>query len=362
MGWERLLEVARDPVANIRARVEREGRPLAIAMSSYVPLEVLDAFGCSAVRWGPVCEDFPRADGVMQAYACSFIRSALEMLLSRNLPAGLVATASGCDVLTAVPGMLSVARPDLATAHLRLPIRVDGAPARQQAVRALVAFCEEVRERLGAPLDLNRLDQAARSRQEVRNRIAACFAGLASGMFSAVPAYGAALAAQSMAPEEWLAAFPGASDLPSADGVPVLLSGETVPSLEVIEELQSLGLRIVADDTNTAAREASRRVHLEASDLVEAIAVSLVDRPWHSPERLVPDRPAAVAARAREAEARAAILLHQKFCDPCAFEAPGLAAALREVGIPSLVLELDRQKGLTGGQRTRVQTLLESLP
>jgi len=362
MGWERLIEVAREPVPAARQRMEREGRPLGLALSSYVPLEVLDAFGLCAVRWSGVSEDFPRADGVMQAYACSFIRSALETLLSGDLSAGLVATASGCDVLTAVPGMLSVARPDLPVAHLRLPIRVDGAAARSQAVRALVAFCEEVRERLGVPLDLVRLDRAARDRQEVRRRIAACFEGLATGRFSAVPAYGAALAAQVMGPEEWLGAFPGPGALPAAEGVPVLLSGESVPSLEVIEDLESLGLRVVADDTNTATREAGRRVALDAPDLVEAIAVSLVQRPWHSPERLVPDRPAAVARRAREAGARAAILLHQKFCDPCAFEAPGLASALREAGIPSLVLELDRQRRLTGGQRTRVQTLVESLP
>jgi len=362
MGWERLLEVARDPVAEARARRNREGRPLAVALSSYVPLEILDAFGLCAVRWGPVVEDFPRADGVMQAYACSFVRSALEALLSGDLPAGLVATASGCDGITAVPGMLSVALPDLATAHLRLPIRVDGAAARTQAGRALVAFCEEVRERLGVSLDLTRLDQSVRVRQEVRKRISACFEGLAAGSFSAVPAYGAALAAQVMDPAEWLAAFPAEPILPQAGGVPVILSGETVPSPEVIEDLESLGLRVVADDTNTATREASRRVTLEAEDLVQSIASSLVDRPWHSPERLVPDRPAAVANRARNAGARAAILLHQKFCDPCAFEAPGLASALREAGIPSLVLELDRQKRLTGGQRTRVQTLVEALP
>ena len=124
----------------------------------------------------------------------------------------------------------------------------------------------------------------------------------------------------------------------------------------------SRGGGTVGDDTVTAGRGACLHVWRQEPNRLKAIADSLVLRPLHSPERFVTGRPAAVADRAREAGAKAAILLHYKFCDPSAFEAPSLVAALRQAGIPSVVLEVDRQPGLSGGDRTRVQTLLEALP
>lgn len=367
MVADRLDRVADDPFGAARDRSTSEGRLLGVALSSYVPLEVLDAFDLAGVRLPPRPMDgYPRADGILQTFACTAVRSMLETFLEGDLPVGLVGATSGCDALTTVPGILRAAVPSLPVVTLRLPIAVESEAAERHATLALLDLCGEIEAHLQRPLDVGILESAVADREEVRVRIGQLFGRLARRDLPSSRAYAAAIAAQILAPRDFLAAFdegfPEGVSPARAEGIPVLLSGDLIPSIRWIRDLESLGVAIVADDTNTGTREAGRRVRRDEPNRLKAIARSLVRRPVHSAERFVSGRPGSVAARARDAGAKAAILLHYKFCDPCAFEAPSLVAALREADIPSVLLEVDRQTTLTGGDRTRVQTLLESLP
>jgi benzoyl-CoA reductase/2-hydroxyglutaryl-CoA dehydratase subunit BcrC/BadD/HgdB len=311
-------------------------------------------------------DGYPLGDGILQTFACTVVRSMCETFLRRDLPVGLVGATSGCDALTTVPGILDAAIPTLPVVTFRLPVGVESDAAGRHAAVVLEDLCREVQAILGRPIDAAALDAAILGREAVRVRLDGLFAGLPSRDVQASRVYAAAIAAQVMDVESFLAAFDEAfsASVSSAgsEGIPVLLSGELVPSVQWIRDLEQMGASVVSDDTNTGSREAGRRVRAEEPNRLKAIADSLVHRPVHSPERFVSGRPRGVAGRARAAGAKAAILLHYKFCDPSAFEAPSLVAALREVGIPSVLLEVDRQTTLTGGDRTRVQTLLESLP
>jgi len=265
-----------------------------------------------------------------------------------------------------VPGILDAAIPTLPVVTFRLPVGVESEAAGRHAAVVLEDLCREIQAILGRPFDAAALDAAILGREAVRVRLDGLFAGLPARDVQASRVYAAAIAAQVMDVESFLAAFDEAFSASvssaSSEGIPVLLSGELVPSVQWIRDLEQMGASVVCDDTNTGSREAGRRVRADEPNRLKAIADSLVHRPVHSPERFVSGRPRGVAGRARAAGAKAAILLHYKFCDPSAFEAPSLVAALREVGIPSVLLEVDRQTTLTGGDRTRVQTLLESLP
>ena len=367
MVSDRLDRVADDPFGEARSRAASEGRALGLGLSSYFPLEVFDAFGLAGVRLPPRAMDgYPLADGVLQAFACATVRSMIETLLRGDLPVGLVGSTSGCDAVTTVPGILNAAMPSLPVVSLRLPIAVESEAADRHATLALLDLCRETEAILGRPLDLGALEAAVVDREAVRIRVGNLFGRLPVRDIPASSVYAAAVAAQVMAPSEFLAACDDAFPIDAApsgmDGIPILLSGEMIPSVQWIRDLEAMGATIVCDDTNTGTREAGRRVRRDPPNRLQAIAESLVHRPVHSPERFVSGRPRGVAARAREAGAKAALLLHYKFCDPSAFEAPSLVSALKEVGIPAIVLEVDRQITLMGGDRTRVQTLLEALP
>ena len=68
-----------------------------------------------------------------------------------------------------------------------------------------------------------------------------------------------------------------------------------------------------------------------------------------------------VVERAQDAGARGVIVHVMKFCDPYLARIPALRGALREAGLPTLVLEGDCTLRSLGQQRTRVEAFMEML-
>lgn len=361
------LDIAMDPHGAAAERSRRAGTPLGVAFSSYFPLEVFDAFGLAGVFLPMVARPrYPLADAAIQAYTCAYMRSCAESVLSGDLPVGLVGSVSGCDALTSLPGVFAASGVAVPVVHLRLPIAVWSSAAPRQADLVLLEFCREAERALGRPLDAMALERAAERRQEVRKRVAGLLARMASGEVASSWVYGAAFAAQVLDPDEFLDRLPAeeAQAPRSAPGsIPVLLSGSVLPSPQVVLDLESLGARVVADDTCHGTRGCSRRVEGPSPDPLARVAMSLVARAAHGPDRFVGmDRVRGVVALAKAAGARAAVLFLEKYCDPHAFEAPSLVGALRNAGIPAVVVESDRDPGLSSRDRTLVQTLLETMP
>ena len=64
----------------------------------------------------------------------------------------------------------------------------------------------------------------------------------------------------------------------------------------------------------------------------------------------------------RECRADSLIFVIQKFCDPHLAEQPVLSEALKEAGIPNIVIETEHRIGPSREQiRTRIQGFLEML-
>lgn len=359
-----LSRTARDPVGALRERVEASGRDLGLAFSSYFPLEVADAFDLEGA-WLPnlTAPDYPAADAELQSFVCNPVRAAVEAVLTAGLPIGLLATTTGCDARLAMGGVFRQERVPAPTVMLRLPVAVGTEASARQAERALRAFCDEARDVLGRGLDEDALRAACEARQTVRERVADLLDRMGDSV-PAVQAYGAALASQVLAPGAVLEALDSSRLEGGAvgSGVRVLVSGSSLPSLQAIEDLESLGAVVVADDTCTGTRAASRRV-APGDDLLASIARSLVERPSHGPVMVEAGRARVdrVVALARRREARAAVFLCHKFCDPHAFEVPVLRRALEDAGVACLEIEMDREPGLSARDRMRVETLVEGL-
>ena len=366
MDFNKLKTAANDPVATLNSRVQASGKPLGLAFSSYFPLEVLDALGLEGAFVPPVPKpDYPEAEAIFQAFVCNCMRSAADTILAGGLDVGLLAATTGCDSRLALATTLRTAGVDAPVAMFRLPVIVGSPIAIKQAGAALIEFCAESGTAIGSDLDKDALVLACREREKVRIRLANLFDGLGNNGTGASTVYTAAVAAQVMAPGEFLQAADG--DLPVVDNVPtgarILLSGSSIPSPKIFEDLESLGARVVVDDTCTGTRAACRRVGPLDGDPLEAIGASLINRPLHGPTMMEPahERIRQLVDTARARRVQAAILLHYKFCDPHAFEAPGLVKAFEDASIRCLVLEVDREPALAARDRTRVETLLEGI-
>lgn len=357
-----IVRIAANPIETARQRSFVRGRKLGVAFSSYFPLEIFSALGLEGV-WLPTSprSQYPFADSMIQGFACTYMRSSAEVLLNDELPVGLVGGVSSCDAQLALPSVLTSGGIKAPVANIKLPISVVTPAARKHARNALAEFCDVVTSALGRSLDKVELVEAVKSYEAVRMRVDEIFDMMVQGGIYAHTAYSAAIASHVMHPDDFLDATANlAGSGTPARGVPVILSAAVLPSAQLVADIEDLGARIVADDTNTGRRASGRRVNGPVT--LDAIADSLIDRPLHGPERFVGSkRPPQVAQIAASAGAKGAILVRNKFCDPTAFETPELIAELKARDIPAVVIELDREAGLASRDRTLVQTLLERL-
>jgi benzoyl-CoA reductase subunit C len=132
---------------------------------------------------------------------------------------------------------------------------------------------------------------------------------------------------------------------------------DDVPFMQMVE---SLGAVVVVDDHCTGSRYFWNEVTGDG-DLYHALAARYIDRPacpskdWPARTR-IPH----ILALARDFDAKGAILIQQKFCDPHELDIPALKKAFEEAGIPTLFLEFDVTVPL-GQFRIRVEAFLEML-
>lgn len=144
------------------------------------------------------------------------------------------------------------------------------------------------------------------------------------------------------------------------EGVRIMTIGSENDDCSFMEMVESLGCTIVIDDQCSGTRYFWNESGTEA-DPIKAIADRYCDRPA-CPTKDYPahTRFDHVLRLAKDYNARAAIFLQQKFCDPHEGDYPGLKKYLEDNGIPTLFLEFDITNPL-GPFRIRVEAFLETM-
>jgi benzoyl-CoA reductase subunit C len=156
-----------------------------------------------------------------------------------------------------------------------------------------------------------------------------------------------------------LAALPNRR-LDRNEGVRVMTIGSENDDCGFMAMVESVGCTIVIDDQCSGTRYFWNEAKPDA-DPIKAIADRYCDRPA-CPTKDYPNhtRFDHVLELAKEYNARAAIFLQQKFCDPHEGDYPDLKRHLEANGIPTLFLEFDITNPL-GPFRIRVEAFLETL-
>jgi len=144
------------------------------------------------------------------------------------------------------------------------------------------------------------------------------------------------------------------------EGVRVMTIGSENDDCSFMAMIESVGATIVIDDQCSGTRYFWNEAKPDA-DPVKAIADRYCDRPA-CPTKDYPahTRFDHVLNLAKEYNARAAVFLQQKFCDPHEGDYPDLKRHLEENGIPTLFLEFDITNPL-GPFRIRMEAFLETL-
>lgn len=152
---------------------------------------------------------------------------------------------------------------------------------------------------------------------------------------------------------------------PGPDGgkkvVDIMLAGKIPEPFDLPETLNSMGVRIVADDLAIGARLFTLNAD-ENGDPIEALADrQLKQIPFAGLLQPIEERPDYLVRRVRETGAQGVIVLVLKFCEIFELDAPELRERLSREKIPALILEIDMVEAVTGPMRTRIEAFLEMI-
>ncbi len=148
--------------------------------------------------------------------------------------------------------------------------------------------------------------------------------------------------------------------------VRVVVFGNVMPRPEAFGLFEESGLRVVADDLCTGSRQFQRYdfdpwLSRTGGDPWLALAGALLSR-RHCARTMSSSPGGAVRAileLVNGAGARGAVAHVMKFCDPYLSRLPSIVRALRDKGIPVLVLDADATMRSLGQQKTRLQAFAE---
>jgi benzoyl-CoA reductase/2-hydroxyglutaryl-CoA dehydratase subunit BcrC/BadD/HgdB len=143
-------------------------------------------------------------------------------------------------------------------------------------------------------------------------------------------------------------------------GIPILVSGSLIESRDVMDTIESLGGRIVADDLCSGLRWFSPPGGNGAGPIDRVIDRHHKRFPCPARSRAT-QRAEQLATLVTRAKARGVLLLIQKFCTPHLADIPIISADLKEKGYPVMLVELDETGRVEGPLKTRLESFLEMM-
>lgn len=362
------------PIENDHVREwKASGRPVVGFFCAHAPEELLWAAGILPLRLrGTGSENTSHADRYLGPFNCRFVRHTLNRLMKGELPFldGLLVTNS-CDHIRRLFDIFVAREVTPFNHYLDVPhLNSEGSLARLTGqLRDLQAKIESF---FGVTVSREALSDAIRLYNRTRallSRASALCAEdppqLAGSEVLALSIASTTLPKDRFNPllEQHLAKIER-SDPPPARPVPrLLVLGGTLDEPGYLEQIESLGASIVADQLCWGSKSFSHLAD-EEIDPIEAIARRILEH-MSCPRMLdrYPERLARLLAAVKRHRVDGIICERLKFCDLWGGEIAMLRCSLRqEAGVPLLVLERDyATAGAAGQLRTRVQAFLETL-
>jgi benzoyl-CoA reductase/2-hydroxyglutaryl-CoA dehydratase subunit BcrC/BadD/HgdB len=320
---------------------------------SHVPREIADALGLSAARMVPpgTVASESRGEALSGAGACAWCKSGLG---SEEADRPWIGAATCDQMRRALELAGRTAGRDALVIHAPKTRTPEAEDYFVGEIRWLAGALEK---EAGCRLEPERLRRAITVRNGIRSRIRLLRDSATGADFSALVYLEARLPAGEM--EVLLAAPDPVPRRPT--GIPALLAGSPITPAEWgwLDELEELGLSVVADATCTGDRAVDFTVEAPADeDPIESLARGYFRRPpcpFVRPNDAFYDYAADLA---RRRGARAVVWRSLRGCDIHALERP---RAERLLGLPLLALDTSCGEAGSLRVRTRVEAFIEGL-
>ncbi len=338
---------------------------------AYTPLALFEAAGYGPFRILPTDGPPDQAGQILHDNMCPHVKRILDRAFDGDLPdlAGMVFVNS-CDAMRRAADAWEIVRPDDRVIRLDLPATAD-ALSESFLAGEIKRVAQEIFSWNGKSVDLERIeasmaryDELAGLIQDVKNKI--CSQKPAGGGKMMQKIYNRASVeplSEMINNLKDLISAPEKTSSPDSGG-PIFLFGNVLPAPEAFARLESCGAFVADDDLCTG----SRAFAMGDGDASGDICFRLAKRTLHRPRcarTFQPFRPDGMAediiSRAKACNAKGVIGHFVKFCDPYLTRLPAVRKAMKDAGLPLLVIEGDCTLRSMGQQRTRIEAFIEML-
>ncbi len=353
-----------------RAWKQKTGRPVVAIMCTYTPEEILIAAGMLPVRVLGAHEPQNVTEPHIFGMFCPFSRDSLAQ--------GLLGRYDYCDGVTLTQSCIQYRqtftswREHVPTVqwdyYLPMPNGVQSKFAKmlhQSEVKEFRSYVEGV---IGKPITDDELRKSTELVNENRRLLHELYEYRkeVNPRVTGVDALYASITAQFIDKEDHnrelkrvLALLPSQPNN-RVEGVRFMTIGSENDDISFMAMVESVGSTIVIDDQCSGTRNFWNEARIQ-DDPIATIADRYCERPaCPTKDYPVHTRFDHVLKLAKDYNARAAVFLQQKFCDPHEGDYPDLKEHLEKNGIPTLFLEFDITNPI-GPFRIRIEAFLETM-
>ncbi len=327
---------------------------------TYTPFELVHACGFVPIRLWERPGVVEKAYGLVPGFVCPFMRRCLEEALAGGFRflSGIV-QAYTCDVSCGVVNVWKNNFPLQLCRSLALPYN-DGARSRSFLRSELMGLVDDL-VAIGGTFSEDSLRRSVDLYGRIRSTLASVLDRLGrTGALGAAETLTLVQAFFVTPPETYLDMLVRLEDElpcgapPDESRVPVIVSGSVLEDGAVLDLVEESGMRVVFLDLCTGMRAL-----VPAAGAGEDPLESVVDRIMNRtacPSRSLPGQRARdLVLQAESYGARGVIFLFQKFCTPHLADLPVVMAALKDAGVPCMLVEIDGN-GIEGQVLTRLET------
>ncbi|MCG6881268.1 MAG: 2-hydroxyacyl-CoA dehydratase family protein [Deltaproteobacteria bacterium] len=347
-------------------RKKETGKRLFGVFPAQYPREIFWAMNAIPVEiWDPPIESAD-AGAHLQPYICSVVRCGLSLILQKktDLLDGFLFPHT-CDSIqnmaSIVNDYMGLDTPCFFFYHPKAPYKKG---SRNYYAGQLKLLADDLAKHLG-PLDSHVLKHSVDQGLDMLKHIADAYEMRRLGRLSVSNSsfYQNIRLAEYLHPDDFIPGFESflkVSKGQNLKGPAIILSG-ILPHPEILKILDQQGVRVVDDDLLSCGR----RIPLsfgQAEDPYEIMVENYFAMP-PCPTRGSPiqERIDFLIDRAHQSKARGIIFCGIKFCEPELFDMPLMAAAAKEAGLKTLLLDLEVNQPVSGQLGTRVEAFIEMM-
>jgi len=334
---------------------------------TYTPIEILHAAGFAPIRLMGGAGQVEKAYNLTPDFICPYMRRCLEKALQGdyNYLSGVVQGYT-CD---AACGCINIWEANIeGKLYHTIPMPYnDSREARQFMMAALMDLVAHLNN-IGGDFSTSNLKQSVVLFSQIREYLVQLYDQRTQGRLplSAAELLIVVLAGFVTIPEAYLVMLKKLArmlpELPGANphGLPVLVSGSLIESPDYLAAVEACGGRVVADDLCTGRRYLDP-LDIAAYDPLEALIDRHMNRSACPTRARVRDRVKQLMVQIESSKALGVIFILQKYCTPHLADYPALSKALKDCGVPSIMIEVDETWRLSGQLQTRLEGFFEIL-